>query len=817
MKKYILLVIFTCFGFLQANSQCWKILESGANHTVAIHQDGTLWAWGANFNGEVGDGTTNNSNIPILISSDTTWVAISAGHSHNLAIKSNGTLWSWGYDVHHALGLGSVTQVNVPTQVGSATNWVYVSAGHSFSFAIKSNGTLWGWGLNINGEIGDGTITPKTTPAQVGTQTDWAKVFTGNNYTAAIKTNKTLWTWGSYNNFGELGYGNYSSSFVPNQVGTGSNWLSVSTESSFGLGLKTDGTIWGWGDNNFGQLGLGTGTSFLSPTQIGTDTDWKKVETGNYKSFFIKNNGTLWGTGNSFLGNGTTTNSNFLIQIGTGVNWSTVSSQLFQTIGLQTTNIGYGWGSNYFGQIGNGYTDNGFITDPNDYSLPVQINCPCTAQVIPTFSLPSNLCTGSSAPLLPTTSNNGIVGTWSPSIISESSSGTYVFTPNVLLFPCASLFTLSITVSAIVTPTFNSIPTTYCQYEIPPTLPTNSTNTIPLVGVWNPNTINTNVVGTSTYTFIPNAGQCVSSTPFELVITINPSVISDFAPIMPLCVGDSAPILLNTAPNGVVGTWSPNVVSNTTTGSYEFTPSGTGCVAKQLLQIIVLPATIPDFLDLTLCKGDTSVILENVSPNGILGTWSPSVINAFADGNYLFTPNSFQCATNQTISVSVQESLIESVDYTISNNFSENPTLSIIVLPSGNYMYQLDNGAFQQNSIFENVTPGQHSVSILDSDGCSDIKKIEGIRIINYPNYFTPNNDGYHDYWNITGMDNSFKAKIFIFDRFGKLLKQFNQPNVGWDGTYNGRLMPATDYWFKIEYIENNISKQFTSHFSLVR
>ena len=807
----------TFFGFLQGNCQCWEVLDSGSNHTVAIHQDGTLWAWGANFEGEVGDGTTTSKDVPVLISSATNWVSISAGHAHNLALKSDGTLWTWGYDVYSALGLGAVTQVNVPTQVGTGTNWVYITAGHSFSFAIKADGSLWGWGLNLHGEIGDGTITPKTIPTRIGTDNNWAKVFTGNNFTAAIKTNKTLWTWGSYNNSGELGYGNYSSSFVPAQVGTDSNWLSVSTEYNFGLGLKTDGTIWGWGDNNFGQLGLGTAPSFLSPTQIGSDNDWKLVETGNWKSFFIKNNGTLWATGTAFLGNGTSNSSNFLIQIGAGTIWSTVSSQLFQTIGLQTTHIGYGWGSNYFGQLGNGYTDNGITTDPNDYTQPIQIICPCTTQITPAFSLPTVICDGSTVPLLPSFSNNSVSGTWSPSTISNVISANYVFTPNVALFPCATTTTLSVLIAPVVTPTFNSIPTTYCQYAVPPILTTSSTNSPPITGVWSPSTINTSVLGQSTYTFIPDVGQCVSNIPYQVIVTINPSVISDFPSIQTICAGDVAPILLNTAPNGVVGTWSPLVVSPTLSGSYEFTPNAAGCIAKQVIQVNVLPQTVPNFQNLIFCKGDPTAVLSTTSPNGITGTWSPSIVDTNADGNYLFTPNSFQCASNQTIAVAIQDSQIQSIGYEVSNAFSETPTLAIIVHPTGNYMYQLDDGIFQMDSFFNAVSPGVHHVSVIDSNGCGMISKIADIRVIDYPKYFTPNDDGFNDYWNIIGLNHDYDARIYIYDRYGKLLKQISPMGRGWDGTYNGTLMPSSDYWFKIDYLENNILKQHRSHFTLKR
>ncbi len=820
MKKIILLFIYTFFGILSGYSQCWKVLESGANHTVAIHQNGTLWAWGSNSQGEIGDGTTNHSNVPKLINSSTNWVSISAGHAHNSALKSDGTIWVWGYDVFNALGLGGVTQVNNPTRIGTASNWVSISAGHDISFAIKVDGSLWGWGLNLHGEVGDGTITPKLIPTRIGIENNWKKVYAGDGFVAAIKTDGTLWTWGN-NGFGELGIGNYFEHYTPIQVGTDTNWLSVSPAMTFGLGLKTNGTIWAWGSNSTGEFGNGTFTSQASPIQLGTDTDWKKIETGNSNSFFIKNNGTLWSCGYNFagmLGNGTVLDSNVLTQLGTDTDWVSVSSQLFQTIALKNNNIGYGWGSNYFGQIGNGYTDNALNDDPNDYTFPVKINCPCINNTLtPTFTVPQTVCLGSTSPILPTTSVNGVSGTWLPSLISNTSSDTYIFTPDNILFPCAAKVSLPIVVAPVETPTFNAIPLQICQYSNAPTLPANSTNLVPIAGVWNPSNVNTTIVGQSTYTFLPNTGQCASVAPYEITIDVTPSTISNFDPINPICTGTIPPVLSNVAPNGVSGTWSPSIIDNTTSGDYEFTPSGTGCVITQKLHVTVLPLIVPNFRNLPLCKGDTSVVLETTSPNGITGTWLPSTIDATADGNYLFTPNPFQCSSNQTITVTIHESMLQSVDYTVSDAFAENSTLSIFTLPVGNYLYQLDGGAFQTDSTFQNVSLGQHYVTVTDVEGCNNVVKIEGIQIIDYPKYFTPNGDGYNDYWKIIGLDSFSKSILYIYDRYGKLLKQIDYLSQGWDGTYNGKPLPSSDYWFRIDYYENNVFKQYNSHFALKR
>ena len=133
-----------------------------------------------------------------------------------------------------------------------------------------------------------------------------------------------------------------------------------------------------------------------------------------------------------------------------------------------------------------------------------------------------------------------------------------------------------------------------------------------------------------------------------------------------------------------------------------------------------------------------------------------------------------------------------------------------------NYLYQLDYGLFQQSPVFENVSLGTHSITVKDLNGCSEYSN-DNIVVINYPKYFTPNNDGSNDTWNIFSLEDQSNFRILIFDRYGKFLKELRPESLGWDGTYNGHPMPSNDYWFSVEYAEENIPKIFKSHFSLKR
>ncbi|WP_396168748.1 T9SS type B sorting domain-containing protein, partial [Flavobacterium sp.] len=164
---------------------------------------------------------------------------------------------------------------------------------------------------------------------------------------------------------------------------------------------------------------------------------------------------------------------------------------------------------------------------------------------------------------------------------------------------------------------------------------------------------------------------------------------------------------------------------------------------------------------------------------------------------------------------------VGSQGYTVTNAFSENQIITVTVTGYGTYEYSLDDGPRQESNVFENVGLGEHFITVWDTKGgiaiSCDPLVINQVQTIDYPHYFTPNGDGIHDTWNISGLQNDFSAKIYIFDRFGKLIKQISPQSPGWDGTYNGNLMSSTDYWFTVDYSEAAAYKQFKAHFSLKR
>jgi gliding motility-associated-like protein len=223
---------------------------------------------------------------------------------------------------------------------------------------------------------------------------------------------------------------------------------------------------------------------------------------------------------------------------------------------------------------------------------------------------------------------------------------------------------------------------------------------------------------------------------------------------------------------------------------------------------------------------------EASNPTTVIGTGSTYLVDTAATGGATRTYTVVMTSTNPTLpcnQASASFDVIQSgqavvpagtVGYVVTNAFSDLQTITVNVDGHGTYAYSLDDGPRQTSNVFENVPLGEHTITVWDTEGGMDNScdplVISGVSIIDYPHYFTPNGDGIHDTWNIVGLQNT-TAKIYIFDRMGKLIKQISPSSPGWDGTYNGYLAPSTDYWFKVEYDEGGVMKEFKAHFSLKR
>jgi alpha-tubulin suppressor-like RCC1 family protein len=268
-----------------------------------IKTDGTLWMWGYNATGALGQnqgpGQLDGHSSPVQVGTDTTWKDIgSAGNNSVVAIKTDGTLWSWGQNDHGALGQNNANPVELssPVQVGSNTTWSAVSkGGNTFGLATKTDGTLWTWGdnndNNSKGVLGQNNHTDYSSPVQVG-GTDWAtgadKIATSDRAAIAIKANGTIYSWGGGYS-GQLGQSNETQRSSPTQIGSASTWDTIAAGETHFIATKTDGTVWTWGTGSYGKLGLGNDNPKSTPNEIpGVDWGAAQVAGGRRSGMAIK-------------------------------------------------------------------------------------------------------------------------------------------------------------------------------------------------------------------------------------------------------------------------------------------------------------------------------------------------------------------------------------------------------------------------------------------------------------------------------------------------------------------------------------------------
>jgi len=360
---------------------------------------------------------------------------------------------------------------------------------------------------------------------------------------------------------------------------------------------------------------------------------------------------------------------------------------------------------------------------------------------------------------------------------------------------------------------------------------------------------------TAVYTITPIAYGC-SGNSISIPITVNPAPEVFGSGNTTICSEEFTNISLSSNILGADFSWtavqtgvtgaksgsgnsieqSLKALANVGTTVYTITPILEKCKGNPLdITIKVNPLPNPSLQDGTICleNGTNSLLnpytiesgLDNPNYNfewflnktKIIGATGNSY-EATQEGDYslIVTDNLTSCVSKEN-SVTITKSYpIDSITTIVSDAFTQNATVTVITQGGSNtVLYQIDGGEAQRSNVFSNVSSGTHTITVLDELGCTNIS--EEVLIIDYPKFFTPNGDGSNDTWNIVGLNDQSNSKILIYDRYGKLLKQITTRGEGWDGTFNGYELPATDYWFTIDYLENNINKVFKAHFSLKR
>jgi alpha-tubulin suppressor-like RCC1 family protein len=347
--------------------------------TCVRRSDATAWCWGFNGLDSLGDGTTNNSSSPVAAINVGTGVAeISAGQYHTCARKTDGTVWCWGYDSDGEIGNGTSNSWSAPVQVPTLSNVVQISTGYYHTCARKSDGTIWCWGAGSSGELGDGSGTTQWIPIQVAGLTNAVDVSCGFDHSCARKSDGTAWCWGA-NDWGQLGDGTQNGHATPEQVtALGSTVAEISANNQYTCARKTDGTVWCWGNNTDAVIGDGTSNDRLLPVQVpGLPRGAVQISAGDNSTCAILGDSTLWCWGSNFdgdIGDGTTNLRSTPEQV-TAIYPVAEVSVGVHTCARKFDGTVWCWGHNSSGELGNGSTTPSYT--------PVQVPIPTAATVTP--------------------------------------------------------------------------------------------------------------------------------------------------------------------------------------------------------------------------------------------------------------------------------------------------------------------------------------------------------------------------------------------------------------------------------------------------
>ena len=282
----------------------------GDSHGLVLAPDGSLWVWGSEDRGWpiLGLPGTNSTPNLVRLGPDTNWVCASAGDDHNLALKADGTIWAWGANYRGQLGdgntgvrltngaaIGAPNLQRRPVPTVSASNWVQVIAGGVTSYALKRDGSLWAWGLNNFCQLGINSWVDSPRPVQVGTATNWIKVCAGGVSAGGIQLDGSLWIWGGSPKLGNTLGNSPQNLLVPTRLTAETNWVDLSVAFNIWMGVKSDGTLWAWGRIAHTFTGASTNSDEL-PMQIGRETNWLSVWSsgGGFTHLLKKRDGSFW-------------------------------------------------------------------------------------------------------------------------------------------------------------------------------------------------------------------------------------------------------------------------------------------------------------------------------------------------------------------------------------------------------------------------------------------------------------------------------------------------------------------------------------------
>jgi alpha-tubulin suppressor-like RCC1 family protein len=258
-------------------------IDAGAAHSLALQSNGYVWSWGKNSYGQLGNGTSGqetSESKPLIIADFGNCVAIAAGHAHSVALKNDGTVFTWGFNNLGQLGDQSNLNKNVPVAVPGMANVIAIAAGDTHTVALKNDGTVWTWGDNAYGQLGDGTIVPKNTPVRVLDISNVIGIAAGYGHTLALRNDGTVWGWG-FNEYGQLGDNNLTQKQTrPVKADIFPQGIAIAAGRLHSLVLKSDGSVWSFGANGYGQLGNNSLQGTELPIQVNGPNNIDRLDIG---------------------------------------------------------------------------------------------------------------------------------------------------------------------------------------------------------------------------------------------------------------------------------------------------------------------------------------------------------------------------------------------------------------------------------------------------------------------------------------------------------------------------------------------------------
>jgi alpha-tubulin suppressor-like RCC1 family protein len=450
-------------------------VSAGTYHTVAIASDGDAYSWGNNAHGALGDGTTTDSPVPVRVQapSGVTFTHVAASDFATVGVGSDGKAYGWGLNQFGQLGDGTTTDSSVPVRVHApvGVTFTQIAAGTYSVVAVGSDGNAYSWGDNSYGGLGDGTTTASLTPVRVHAPSGvtFTQVAAGTFHTIAIGSDGNTYTWGN-NIYGQLGTGTTANSPVPVRVLTprGVTFTQVAAGAYHSAAVASDGNTYTWGNNPYGQLGDGTTTSSSVPVLVRAPpgVTLTQVAAGAYETVGVGSDGDAYAWGNNAageLGDGTTTDSSVPVQIGrpTGATFTEVAAGTSYTVAIGSDGNGYAWGSNSLGQLGDGTTV--------DSSLPVQVAAALSVVAV-TFDGAHGVITGQTGEAVTVRTPPHASGavdvllTWSDGLVETVPGGfTFGAAPEVTLSPASGSIPKGRAVVLTAAATGDEIPSVHWQ------------------------------------------------------------------------------------------------------------------------------------------------------------------------------------------------------------------------------------------------------------------------------------------------------------------------------------------------------------------